>query len=40
MDCRKARNQTEEEVTESPIKEEIVECMNEIQDTNKELAER
>lgn len=40
MNCRKARNQSAEEITESPIKKEIVECMEEIQNTNKELAER
>ena len=40
MDCRKTRNQSAEEIAESPIREEIIECMNEIQNTNKELTER
>lgn len=40
MACRKTRNQTTEDITESPIKPEVVECMQEIQDTNKELEER
>jgi hypothetical protein len=37
MSCREARNQTAEDITESPIKKEVVECMEEIQQTSPEL---
>lgn len=37
---RETGNQTEEDITESPIKKEIVECMNTIQDNHPELVER
>jgi hypothetical protein len=40
MACRKTKNQVHEDITDSPIKEEIIDCMDEIQNTNKELAER
>lgn len=37
MECREAKNQTSEDITESPIKKELVECMEEIQKTSQEL---
>ena len=37
MSCREAKNQTAEDITESPIKKEVVECMEEIQQTSPEL---
>ena len=37
---RETGNQTEEDITESPIKKEIVECMNTIQNNHPELVER
>lgn len=33
MDCWQQKNQTKDDITESPIKEEVIECMNEIQKT-------
>lgn len=37
MACWESRNQMEEDITESPIKKEVVECMEEIQQTSPEL---
>ena len=40
MKCWQAKNQIEDDITDSPIKKEIVEVMNNIQDTNQDLAPR
>lgn len=40
MGCRTIRNQTKEDITESPIKDEIRKCIDEIQRTNPELSAR
>jgi hypothetical protein len=40
MACRKARNQSQEDITESPIKDKVRECIDEIQRENPELPAR
>jgi hypothetical protein len=40
MECRKAKNQASEDITDSPIKSEIEEVMNNIQNTNTDLTPR
>ena len=40
MDCRKSRNQGKEDITESPIKDKVRECIDDIQRENPELPSR
>ena len=40
MACRKARHQSQEDITESPIKDKVRECIDEIQRENPELPAR
>ena len=40
LDCWEARKQSVEDITASPIKPEVEECMKDIEDTNKELVSR
>jgi hypothetical protein len=37
MNCRQERNQTQEDITESPIKNEVWECVKRIQEENPDM---